>query len=92
MHMAALGPVRREERVKSRRGEAIIAVRFVNGTGKKVWHSKADCCRDLGIAQKTLNRCIRQQVPVIIRGQRWILDVMAEWFDVEDENHADANS
>jgi hypothetical protein len=80
----------KEGMVKSRRGETIIAVRFVNGTGQKVWHSKADCCRDLGIAQKTLNRCIRQQVPVIIRGQRWLLDVMAEWFDVEEDDHADS--
>lgn len=88
MYMGTLG---REVTMKSRRGETIIAVRFVNGTGQKVWHSKAECCRDLGIAQKTLNRCIRQQVPVIIRGQRWLLDVMAEWFDEED-GHADTNS
>ena len=61
-----------------RRGDRVIAVRFVNGAGQKVWESKADCCRALGITMKKLDRCLELEEPVWIGGQRWYLDMRLE--------------
>ena len=70
--------------MKSRRGGTDIAVRVVNGTGQKGWDRKAGCCRGLGNAPKTLDRCIRPQGAGVIRGKRWLLGVMAGGVGEED--------
>lgn len=61
-----------------RRGERIIAVRWVNGRGQKIFESKADACRQIGITMKKLDRCVEYEYPVIIDEERYYLDVLLE--------------
>jgi hypothetical protein len=61
-----------------RRGERVIAVRWVNGRGKKVFASKGEACRQLHITMKKLDKCLEGDGTVLSGGERWYLDVLVE--------------
>ena len=61
-----------------RRGERVIAVRWVNGRGKKVFASKGEACRQLHITMKKLDKCLEVDDTVWFGGERWYLDLLAD--------------
>lgn len=61
---------------QDRRGEVVLAVRWRLGRGRVIWASKAEACRSLGITPKKLEKCLQQDDPVVIRGERWYLDML----------------
>jgi len=62
--------------VIERRGEAVLAVRWRNGKGRMVFSSKAEACRVIGITMKKLDKCLQNDEPVWIRGEKWYLDLL----------------